>query len=61
MDSPEGIQVNQKRYQKTQNFTLILNPLKRFTKMYKKVISKNVMEICTFSTFTHAFLNFQRI
>ncbi len=40
---------NQKRYKKT----LILNPLKKFLKIFKKGISKNVTEICTFSTFTH--------
>jgi hypothetical protein len=33
---------------------LISNPLKKFLKYVpKKVISKNVTEICTFSTFTH--------
>jgi len=37
-----------------QNFTLILNPLKKFRKnVPKKVISKNVTEKCTFFTFTH--------
>jgi hypothetical protein len=36
------------------NFTLILNPLKKFYKIVpKKVFSKNVTEICTFSTVTH--------
>ncbi len=41
-------------YQKTQNFTLISNPLKKIWKNApKKVISKNVTEICTFLTFTH--------
>ncbi len=36
-------------YQKIQNFTLISNPLKKFWKnAHKKVISKNVTEICTF-------------
>ncbi len=45
-----------KRYQKTQNFTLISNPLEKCEKIYpKKVISKNVTEICTFPTFTHVF------
>ncbi len=40
--------------QNMQNFTLISNPLKKFLKnVQKKVISKNVTEICTFSTFTH--------
>ncbi len=38
---------------KTQNFTLILNLLKKFKKNTKKVISKHVTEICTFFTFTH--------
>ncbi len=39
---------------KTQNFTLISNPLKKVWKnALKKVISKNVTEICTFFTFTH--------
>jgi hypothetical protein len=34
-----------KRYQKTQNFTLISNPLKKFKKKFtKKVISKNVTQ-----------------
>jgi hypothetical protein len=41
-------------HQKTQNFTLISNPLKKFIKnAHKKVSGKNVTEICTFSTFTH--------
>jgi hypothetical protein len=45
---------NRKRYQKTQNFTLISNPLKNFQKnVPKKVIRRNVAKICTFSTFTH--------
>ncbi len=45
---------NQKKYHKTQNFTLTSNSLKKFYKyLPKKVISKNVTEICTFSTFTH--------
>jgi hypothetical protein len=39
---------------KTQKFTLISNPVKKFLKnVPKKVLSKNVTEICTFSTFTH--------
>ncbi len=39
---------------KTKNFTLTSNPFQRFLKnVQKKVISKNVMKICTFSTFTH--------
>ncbi len=39
---------------KTQNFTLIPNPLRKFRKnAQKKVICKNVTEICTFVTFTH--------
>jgi hypothetical protein len=43
-----------KRCQKTQNFTLISNPLKKFLKnAQKKVISKNMTEKCTFFTFTH--------
>ncbi len=37
-------------YQKTQNFTLISNPLKKFWKnVQTKVVSKNVTEICPFS------------
>ncbi len=45
---------NLKRCQKTQNFTLISNPLKKFWKnLQKKVISKNETEKCTFFTFTH--------
>ncbi len=45
---------NRKRCQKTQNFTLTSNPLKKFWKnVPKKVISKNVTEKCTFFTFTH--------
>jgi hypothetical protein len=32
---------------------LISNPLKKFSINVKKVISKNVIEICTFSFFTH--------
>jgi hypothetical protein len=36
-------------HQKTQNFTLISNPLKKFEKNEEK----NMTEICTFSTFTH--------
>jgi hypothetical protein len=41
-------------YKKTQNFMLISNPFKKFFKnVPKKVISKNVTKICTFSTFTH--------
>jgi hypothetical protein len=48
---------NQKRYQKTQNFTLISNPLKMILKnLPKKVINKNVKEICPFPTFTHVCL-----
>jgi hypothetical protein len=43
----------QYEYQKTQNFMLISNPLKKFLKnVQKKVISNNVTEIHTFSTFT---------
>jgi hypothetical protein len=39
---------------KTQNFTLISNPLKKFLKnAQKKFMSKNVTEICNFLTFTH--------
>ncbi len=39
---------------KTQNFRLISNALKKNLKnVPKKVISQNVTEICTFSTFTH--------
>ncbi len=37
---------------KTQNFTLILNPLKKLKNVPKTFISKNVTEICTFSIFT---------
>jgi hypothetical protein len=41
-------------YEKTQNFTLMSNALKKFFKQEaKKVISKNVIETCTSSTFTH--------
>ncbi len=41
-------------YQKTQNFTLISNPLKKFWKNAPtKSISKNVTEICPFSLFTY--------
>ncbi len=41
-------------YQKTHIFTLISNPLKKFWKNApKKVISKNVTEICTFFTFPY--------
>jgi hypothetical protein len=37
-----------------QNFMLFSNPLKKFLKnVPKKVVSKNVTKICTFSTFTH--------
>jgi hypothetical protein len=32
--------LNQKRYQKTQNFMLISNPLKKLKKLPQKVISK---------------------
>jgi hypothetical protein len=47
-------QKNQKRYQNTQNLTLISNPLKKlFKNIQKKIISKNLTKICTFSTFTH--------
>ncbi len=39
-------------YQKPQSFTLISNLWKSFKKMHpKKVINKNVIEICTFFTF----------
>jgi hypothetical protein len=35
-------------------FNADFNPLKKFLKMHqKKVISKNVTEMCTFFTFTH--------
>ncbi len=44
---------NQKRYQKTHNFTLILNPLKKFKKMYKKSYKQKCDENMHFSTFTH--------
>ncbi len=45
---------NRKRCQKTQNFTLISNPLKKCWKnVQKKLLVKNVMEKCTFFTFTH--------
>ncbi len=37
---------------KTQNLTLISNPLKSFLN-HNKVMSKNVIEICTIFTFTH--------
>jgi hypothetical protein len=39
---------------KTQNFTLISNPLKSFEKITKKkVICKNVMGLCPYFTVTH--------
>ncbi len=41
--------------QKTQNFMLISKLLKKLQKIdSQKVNDKNVMEKCTFSTFTHA-------
>jgi hypothetical protein len=33
-----------KKVQKTQNFILVLSPLKKFIKMHKKVISKQIDE-----------------
>jgi hypothetical protein len=37
---------------------LISNPLKKLKKSYKKVIDKNVTEMCTIYTFTHMFNQF---
>ncbi len=48
---------NQTVYQKTQNFMLISKLLKKLQKIdAKEVIDKNVMEKCTFFTFTHMFI-----
>jgi hypothetical protein len=41
-------------YKKTQNFMLVSKPLKKLQKSdTQKVIDKNVMEKCTFPTFSH--------